>query len=239
MKEIDFLPEWYKDDRRRQGHVRRQYVALVAVFLVMMVFNATAIHRANKAAAEAANLENQRVGAEAVVHEFDVLTKRLNELKTRAGLVEQMDSQVDVAAILAEMSHVVDGSIVLRKVEIQAEPFGRTDEKGQTRGSAVRLTEKPANSEKERPLGRVKFRIVLTGVAARPADVADLVCKLDASPYFQRVHPLFYGNAKAQAGMKSAPQPQEGGSAVKSQSALDATEFEIACYLANYKEVDE
>ncbi len=239
MKEIDFLPEWYKDDRRRQVHVRRQYVALVAVFLVMMVFNATAIHRANKAAAEAANLDNQRVGAEAVVHEFGVLTKQLNELKTRAGLVEQMDSRVDIAALVAEMSHVIGSSIVLRKVEIQAEPFGRTDEKGPTKGSAVRLADRPANSDKEPPLGRVKFRIVLTGVAAHPADVADLVCKLDASPYFQRVHPLFYGSAKAQAGMKSAPQPQEGGAAVKSQSALDATEFEIACYLANYKEVDE
>jgi hypothetical protein len=239
MKEIDFLPAWYKDERRRQGHVRRQYVALVAVFLVMMVFNATAIYRVNTAAAEAANLENQRMGAEAVVHEFGVLTKQLNELKTRAGLVEQMDSRVDIAALLAEMSHVIGGSVVLRKVEIQAEPFGRTDEKGQTKGSAVRLADRPANSDKEPPLGRVKFRIVLTGVAAHPADVADLVCKLDESPYFQRVYPLFYGNAKAQAGTKSAPQPPEGGTAVKSQSALDATEFEIACYLANYKEVDE
>ena len=33
VKELDFLPEWYKDDKRRQLHVRRQYVALVAVFL--------------------------------------------------------------------------------------------------------------------------------------------------------------------------------------------------------------
>ena len=47
----------------------------------MMLFNAVAIHRAGKAAAEGARLENQRVGAEAVVHEFDALTRQLNELK--------------------------------------------------------------------------------------------------------------------------------------------------------------
>jgi hypothetical protein len=241
VKELDFLPEWYKDDKRRQVHVRRQYVALVAVFLVMMLFNATALHRAGKAAAEGAHLENQRVGAEAVVQEFDVLTKQLNELKSRAGLVEQMDSQVDIAAVLAEMSHVISGSIVVRKLEIQAERFGRMEDKGQAKGSAVRLAEGPGNSEKDVPLGRVKFRIVLTGVAARPADVADLVCRLDESTYFQRVHPVFYGNAnaKAQTGPKSAPPPQEEGTAVKPQSAWDVTEFEIACYLANYKEMDD
>ena len=160
MKELDFLPEWYKDGQRRRVHVRRQYVALVVVFLVMMLFNAVALHRAGQAAAEGARLENQRVGAEAVVREFDTLTKQLNELKSRAGLVEQMDSQIDVAAVLAEMSHVIGGSIVVRKLEIQAERFGHSEDKGQTKGSAVRLADGAGNSEKDVPLGRVKFRIV-------------------------------------------------------------------------------
>jgi len=238
VKELDFLPEWYKDNQRRQSHVRRQYVALVVVFLVMITFNGTAIHRAGKAAAEAARLENQRVGAEAVVHEFDVLTKRLNELKIRSSLVDQMDSQVDMAAILAEMSHVIGDSIVLRKLEILAEPFGRAEEKGQTKSAVVRLAGRTTNSDKETSLGHVKFRIVLTGLAAHPADVADLVCQLDASPYFQRVHPSFYGNAKVSLGARSAG-VQEGAAALKSQAMLDVTEFEIACYLANFKEMEE
>jgi hypothetical protein len=238
VKELDFLPEWYKDNRRRHVHVRRQYAALAAVFFVMMVFNVTATHRAGKAAANVSGLENQRVCAEAVVHEFDVLTKKLNELKTRANLVEQMDSRVEMAALLAELSHLVGDSIVLRKVEILAEPFGRTDEKEQTKSSAVRLAGKTTNSEKEAPLGPVKFRIALTGVAAYPADVADLVCKLDGSRYFQQVHPSFYGNVKVQVGAKPAPGPQDG-TVTKTQNALNATEFEIVCYLANFKEMQE
>ena len=239
MKDLDFLPEWYKDRKRRQQHVRRQYVALVGVFLLMMIFNGTAIHRAGKAAAEATKLENQRVGAEAVVHEFDALTQRLNELKTRTTLVEQIDPRIDVAAILAETSHIIGDSIVLRKVEILSEPFGRPQENAQVKGSAVRLANKRANSEKEIPLGRVKFRIVLAGVATRLADVADLVCKLDASPYFQRVHPSFYGNAKVQVGGKVGSASQEGAAVAKAQGALDLTEFEISCYLGNYKELEE
>lgn len=239
MKELDFLPEWYKDGQRRRVHVRRQCVALVAVFLVMMLFNAMSLQRAGRAAAEGARLENQRVGAEAVVHEFDALTRQLNELKSRAGLVEQMDSRVDVAAVLAELSHVISGSIVVRKLEIQAERFGRTEDKGPTKGSAVRLADGAGNAVKDTPLGRVKFRIVLAGVAAHPADVANLVYRLDESTYFQRVHPIFYGAAKAQTGAKSVPPTPEEGAAVKPQSAWDVTEFEIACYLANYKETEE
>ena len=239
MKELDFLPEWYKDNQRRHVHVRRQYVALVAVFLVMMAFNVTATYRASTAAAHVASLDNQRVGAEAVVHEFDVLTKRINELKAKASLVEQMDSKVEIAAILAEMSHIIGDSIVLRKVEILAEPFGRGEEKEQTQGSVVRLAGKAAGSEKGVALGRTKFRIVLSGVAAHPADVPDLVCRLDRSSYFQRVHPSFYGNARAQLGARFTATPPDGGAAAKAQGALDVTEFEIVCYLANYKELQD
>lgn len=239
MREIDFLPDWYKADKRRQLGVRRQYIALAVVFLLMMAFNITALQRASKAAAEGARLENQRAGAEAVVREFDTLTKQLNEFKGRAGLVEQIDSRVDLAALLAEMSHVISDSIVLRKMEIQAEPFGRLQDKGQASGSVVQIAGGPAEGEKNAALGRVKSRVVLVGVAAHPADVADLVCRLDASKYFQRVRPSYYGNAKGALAAKSGVSIPDGGTALGAQSASDITEFEITCYLANYKEMDE
>jgi hypothetical protein len=103
----------------------------------------------------------------------------------------------------------------------------------------VRLADRAAGAEKGPPLGRVKFRIVLTGVAAHTADVPDLVCRLEASPYFQRVQPSFYGSARAPAGTRSAPGPQEPGASAKGQGVSGVTEFEIVCYLANYKDVDE
>ncbi len=239
MKELDFLPAWYRDEKCRQVRMRKQYVALAAVFLGMMTFNVTEIHRAGKAAARAASLENQRVGADAVVHEFDVLTKELDEVRTRAKLVEQMDSRLDVAALLAEMSHVIGESVVLRKLEILAEPFGRPEEKEQAKGSVVRLAGRAPGPEKSAPLGRVRFRVVLTGVAAHPADVPDLVCKLEASPYFQRVQPSFSGSVRVPAGARAAPGSQGGAATVKTESAPGVTEFEIVCYLANYKDVDE
>jgi Tfp pilus assembly protein PilN len=237
MKDLDFLPEWYKEDRRRHAHVRRQYLALVAIFLVMMAFNATSIHRANRAAANLAQLEGRRAGAEAVVHEFNGLTKRVNALKTRVNLVEEIDPRVDPAALLAELSHVIGETIVLRKLQIVAEPFRPADERTRSRGAAVRLGGRTEPSNQDTLLGAVKFQIVLTGIAASPADVPDLVCRLDASRYFQRVHLSFYGSAKARAGGPPASVPREGST--PTAGAWDVTEFEIVCYLANYEETQE
>jgi len=42
MKEIDFLPKWYKSGRRRQISYRTQYVGLAGIFLLMNVRNLAA-----------------------------------------------------------------------------------------------------------------------------------------------------------------------------------------------------
>jgi hypothetical protein len=45
MKEIDFLPEWYKEGRRRRLHMRRQYAVLMVFFLAMVTYNTIATHK--------------------------------------------------------------------------------------------------------------------------------------------------------------------------------------------------
>ncbi|MCU0915204.1 MAG: PilN domain-containing protein [Planctomycetes bacterium] len=239
MRELDFLPDWYKEDKRRQAHVRQQYVALLIVFLIMMAFNLVATHRVGRAAAEIAGLESQRLCSEGVVHEFALLTGKLNDLKTRAKLVEQIDSRVDLAAVLAELSHLVADPIVLRQVEIVAEPLGRAGATEPRPGNAVRVAGGTPAGEKDVCLGPVKFRVVLTGVAVLPADVAALVCQLDASPYFHQVRPAFYGNANTPLGTRTAPRGPEGPGAARAEGRVELTEFEIACYVANYQEMNE
>ena len=114
--------------------------------------------------------------------------------------MHQIDSQVDVAAILAEISHIVDESIVLSKIELTSEPFGRPDEKGPAKGSPLRVADKNGDPQQDVPLGGMKLRVVLAGVAVHSAHVADLVCRLEESAYFQQVRPNFYGKTKIQTG---------------------------------------
>jgi hypothetical protein len=233
VKELDFLPEWYRDGRRRQSHMRKQYIALALTFFAMISFNVTATHRASQAAAKLARSEEQRVYADGVVYEFNRITKELNALKTKTGLIERIDSQVDVAAVLAEMSHLIGEAVVLRKVELAAEPWRRAARESEQKSSAVRLAGKSENYGKPALLGNCRFRVILAGVAAHPSDVADLVCRLDESSYFREVSPSFSRGTKIQTPGEAAPGDKVAG---KNRESLDVTEFEISCYLANYEE---
>lgn len=237
MKEFDFLPEWYKQGQRRQSHMRKQYIALVLIFSAMMAFNLTATLRASKAAAELTRLEGRRVHAEGVTHEFNRVIKRLNELKTKAGLIVRIDSKIEVAAVLAEMSYLIGEPVVLNRVELIAEPLRGTEQKEGTRTPMIRVASKASNLDTRALLGGVRFRIVLAGIAAHPAHVADLVCKLDESPYFQQVSLSFSRGARIQVGADTAGVSQADRTAAKRGETLNVTEFETTCYLANYEEV--
>jgi len=237
VKEIDFLPEWYREGRRRQSQMRKQYAGLVLVFLGMMTFNLTATQRASKAAAELSATEDARMRAEAVVHEFEAITNELSELKVRARLMEQTDSKINVAAILAETSHLIDESIVLRRLEFVAEPFSQWSGKEETKRAVVR----PATGAEPKAAafsGDVVFRIVLAGVAARPAQVADLVCRLDESAYFRRVYPSFSRNTTITLGGRAPSKSQANTNAGGAPDSFEVTEFEISCYLANFEDIE-
>ena len=238
MKELEFLPEWYREGRRRQSHMRKQYLALVVIFWGMMTFNLTATHRASRAAAELARLVDRRVQAEGVLYEFNLVTRELNELKGRADSIGRIDSKIDVAAALAEMSHIISPAIVLTRVELIAEPFQPGQKKEEAKGAAVRIVGTTAAPAKKAVLDKVRFRIVLAGVAADPSLVADLVCKLEESPYFQHVYPSFSRGTKIQFDEGTAG-AQGDKITAKQMETLDVTEFEITCYLANYEEIEK
>jgi hypothetical protein len=217
--------------------VRKQYIALVAVFLMMMTFNLTALHRATRVAADVSRYEEQRTRAEAIVHEFDLVTRELNQTKAKADLVRRIDTQIDVAPILAEISHIVEESVVLSKIEFVAEPVSRPADPGRAKGPSVRSA-RTGDSQREPPMGESTLRVVVAGVAAQPSHVADLVCRLDESAYFDQVRPSFYGRTKIPIGSPGGAPGKAGASAADASGMLDVTAFEISCTLANYEEVE-
>ena len=66
MKEIDFLPEWYKSDKRRQVSYRTQYIAISSVFAVMMLWGFISTRSISKARAQIAHLATKQTQAETV-----------------------------------------------------------------------------------------------------------------------------------------------------------------------------
>lgn len=221
MRKIDFLPKWYTSGRRRQISYRTQYVALGGVFVVMVVWNFVAAHSISKAATKLADGATRQAEAESASREFARIKSEMTSLQKKVESIEKIDSRIDVASILAEMSFLIEEKIVLKKVEFSAEKFADRQKGKSDRGSAVRVA-RPQLAGKDAPLpGDVRFKVVIGGVAADASDVAALICKLENSPYFCQVYPSFSRSKKMKVG---------------TEENFQVSEFEIGCYLANYRE---
>jgi cell division protein FtsB len=244
MKEIDFLPGWYKNGRRRQVGYRTQYVALGGVLVVMVVWNFIAANSISKAKAQSAQVAAAQSQAESASREFTDLKTQIAKLQKQAQSIEQIDSNIDVTSVLGELGYLIDKKIVLGKVEFVAEKFA--DKQAAVPGSSsVARAVLTQSIEKQAPLGDVRFKVVMHGIAAQAGDVAALICKLEDSPYFCQVVPSFSRNAEVKAanypaGQGSTGQREEAPDTRESVRNADKdvqiSEFEISCYLANYRE---
>jgi hypothetical protein len=145
-------------------------------------------------------------------------------LRQKARTIRQLDSKIDVASVLGELSFLLDEKVVLSKVGFYAQRFADKQDGKARGGSAVRVTGGGFGPGRSPLAGDVRFRVVLSGVASDATDVADLICNLEDSPYFCHVIPSFSRNREINAGTRLA------------RKDLQVSEFEISCYLANYQE---
>ena len=245
MKDIDFLPEWYKSGVRREVSYRTQYMALGGIFLVMAVWSLATSRSVSKARAEFGDMAAMHEKAVSVSGDLAVLKGRFRSLQKRFASMEEIDSRIDVASVLAEMSFLIREEIVLSKVEFIAERFPdkETDKASSRTGAVVRAARVKNHRKRKLPLGNVRFKVVIAGVAADTRDVADLTSRLEESPYFFQVVP---SSKSTKLEVESEPSPVATTDAFRRTTetrsevsgagkSLQATEFEINCYLANYR----
>jgi len=251
MKEIDFLPEWYKNDKRRQVSYRTQYIAISSVFVVMMLWGFIASRSISKARGQIAELATKQNQAEIMSAKYAGIENEIKALRKKAGSIEKIDSKIDVASVLAEMSFLIDERIVLKKLEFIAEKFANEQENNKSPGvdNVVRVVPSNIGNKKELPLGNVRFKVVIVGIAADTNDVAALMCKLEDSPYFGQVV-LSYSRGNEEIGMENKSsfgtgekvtqqieQDKNQVSETVPKGKIQVIEFEINCYLANYREL--
>ena len=223
MKEIDFLPEWYRSGKRFQISVRRQYIALAGIFAAMLIWNFIAGHSVSEAKAQLAQMAANRLSTENATLDFDRIKARVAELQEKADILERIDSKIDVANVLAEISFLADKKIVLGKVEFDAESF-IDSRNGKAGGrSTVRAARTRFGGKGPALLGDVRFKVLINGLAAEAGDMAELILRLEDSPYFCQVALSFSRNTEVKTPGRSLGR---GGR---------VTEFQITCCLANYR----
>jgi hypothetical protein len=239
MKEIDFLPEWYKNGIRREVSYRTQHIALVGMYAMMMVWSFAATYSVSRAKTESVIRAKRQAEAESVSARVTELENELRELQKKGESIKEIDSRIDVASVLGEMSFLIGEKIVLSKVEFLAEKFADKSEAKSAASTkavvrAVRRTR--SHDRRELPLGDVRFRVVIAGVAADAGDVAALICKLEDSPYFCQVIPSFSRSATIELNRATpAPALRDVTDVAGTKGTVQVSEFEMNCYLANYR----
>ena len=124
MKDIDFLPEWYRTGQKRQVNYRTQCIVLSGVFVVMAVWSLAAARSISNVRAELTQMAERRGQAESTSAELAEVGSELKKLRQKVGFIEEIGSRIDVASVLAEISSLIDEMVVLSKVEFISEKVG-------------------------------------------------------------------------------------------------------------------
>lgn len=210
MKEIDFLPVWYKKSRRQQFRYRWQYVIIIIGFVFMVSWSFFAGKVVNNSQAYVLDDGINTTG------EYQKYQAQLKQLTSHEALIGKYSSKVMLSAVMAELSFIADESIILNQFEITAEEY----EPGKIANvEATSLVRKTANTQKENSERDIIYKVVLYGIATDNNAVAKLLCDLEQSQYFCNVIPGYSKNVKFKDKFLS--------------------EFEISCYIANFKEVKQ
>jgi Tfp pilus assembly protein PilN len=231
MNDVDFLPEWYKENRQRRQSVQRQYLILAALFLVMIVWNSVALRSIKRVNAAVSLNEPQLRQAEHVSFEYRELMNKITQIEDAILSWERFDSRVDVAAVLAELSALIEDSTVLRHVGLLSVPYTE-------KGTALNREAAEADLSDSEALARqlagwAQITISLQGIAEKAGDVPEFIRALEASPYFSQVHLKYSKHAAS-----GANDPANKGTP-NAQSAEDAIEFAIDCLLAHIERMDD
>lgn len=209
MREIDFLPDWYKHGRAEQRKHREFYVAIGLIVLVMIVWSIFANGRVAVVKARNATLRNAKLIQTQGQAEYDAVQNQFYQMQAKQRMLDSVKSNMAASNVLAEISHLLNGRVVLKKLEIKAEPVPlQNNAKNEIQVYSTGLN-KPKMFD-----NKVRYKIILGGLAADAAQVAETINMLEMSDYFFQVIPGFSKNTLIEG--------------------RQMCEFELTCYLSNY-----
>jgi hypothetical protein len=215
MKEIDFIPEWYKADQIRKRRYARQYTIIAVTVAVMMVWSFIVGRHVNRVSAEVQDITAAVAVNRDKVVQTQLLQSEIAEMKQKADMLDTINPRTNITAILGELAYLIQDEIILNRLSLTNEPVEELKTVAPVSGAVVQVggAKERQNAVVSETPSRVK--VTLSGIAARPADAAALITSLEQADYFQEVALMF-----------SRPQKFRD---------KDVTEFEMCCYVADYR----
>jgi len=214
MKEINFIPQWYKDGQKRHVGYHTQYVVIICIFAAIVLWSFGTSYSVSRAKAQIGRIQDSLAANADLAAEYNQFGSTMAQLRKKAETLEKLDHKTNIANVIAELSFLITDNITLGKLDIYLESFQPGS--ASANKSRVKLGHRRTGAPSAMPETNNRFKVVITGIATGAQDVAALISKLEDSPYFCQIIPGFSRSKKIKE--------------------LTATEFEISCYLANYVE---
>ncbi len=209
MREIDFIPDWYRAGRQRRLNYRRQYMMLGGLCAVMLVGCLTLGVSISKGQSFLDRTRDAKITYETIRQRFEKTQQQVQDLVRKKDMLDVLDPQVRLAAVMAEITHLTPSDVILETLTIKAETIAPASAPA---GKVLLGATSPSRDTLAE--SRERFRVQLTGLARDAGQVSRLVANLTDSAYFRQISPGLIRN--------------------KIVEGRDCIEFEVACYLANY-----
>lgn len=189
MKDIDFLPDEFKEARRKHDmRMTRLWLGLIGLTALVLLF-ASGQMQVNDARAELDYLKHQN---EIVLDGLNLISGLKLEqarLAERFKLLEQLGPETDTVETLAKLAEVMPAQIVLKECRLRCEMVQASSSKTSSGLAAVGKVVSAADASKDKSTPQVseKVRVEILGLAATEMDVAIFVGRLSSYQKFRDV----------------------------------------------------
>lgn len=215
MKEIDFIPEWYKADRRRRQRYIHQCTLLSIVFACMVVWSFVIGRHVSRVQAEMNSIQAAFEQGKVRIEQAHELERQIAAMEEKTRLLGHIAPRTKISALMGEISYLAGGNILLGRLCFQNEPLQSPKSVLQSSGAVVQTSTALSSQSSEHLQMPFRTKITMTGIAVSGADAAGLISALEKSDYFEQVAPIF--------------------TRAKKMGDAEMIEFEIRCYVADYK----
>lgn len=188
MKELDFLPQAYRDGARRRVRARRNLLLTTGLLLAMACLHLLNVTRIQSAQAALTALRNGADGWASARERMSELEAQKSRAQRRLRLIRRLEDAAPLDVAIGEIVRLLSDSMALRGLQvISADPDQRAI------GPATRDTLAPPNV----PPGPRRMQACMTGVAANDVEVGVFLGKLSACPLFSDVRLSFSRDCRA------------------------------------------
>jgi Tfp pilus assembly protein PilN len=179
MRELEFLPSWYRELHRSRRRVVMQAWGLLLAVMVMGLWMLLAQKSIERKAATLDAVTKQLAETRTALRHLDEQTVLRQQLQQQHEVLKKLGVHVEAARVLTALDRVMPREMSLIKVQIETKEINRAAPGGSGAKAAG----------KSPPVTDRRLAVELTAVAPTNVDVANFLAELANVPFFDDVAP--------------------------------------------------